>query len=406
MKRIRLFLAIVIKMLILHKQRTILSVLGILCGIAMLVSVNNISRSTMKNTRELLENFGSELIVVEPAKIRVVGKDTTNYAPALKLNFNDAEIMENNLIHAKHIVPVVNMPSSAIYRGKSTQTTITAASKDIFQMRKLTLLEGRLFRGAEMEIGERKCILGYSVYKALFDGESAFGKNIVIQNVFFEVIGVFNQKGKDIAGIDMDNNIYVPINTFKNRIANVEAISAILVEADAPKYIESLKKSILTLLKENHRRAALMKEESFNIYSLREIAKTKTESINLVSVLSKMASFVTFSIGGLGIFAVMLLSAFERQKEIGIRMAVGAKGKDILYQFLGEAFIIAAIGTLLGLIVGVIIFLSFILFSSLPFTFNLFALIATTIIGLLLGIIAGIYPAIVASKHHPLKSLK
>ena len=119
-----------------------------------------------------------------------------------------------------------------------------------------------------------------------------------------------------------------------------------------------------------------------------------------------MASFVTFSIGGLGIFAVMLLSAFERQKEIGIRMAVGAKGKDILYQFLGEAFIIAVIGTLLGLVVGVIIFLSFILFSSLPFTFNLFALIATTIIGLLLGIIAGIYPAIVASKHHPLKSLK
>ena len=406
MKRIKLFLEIVIKMLILNKQRTILSVLGILCGIAMLVSVSNIARSTMKNTRELLENFGSELIVVEPAKIRVVSKGKTNYVPALKLNFKDTEIMENNLIHAKHIVPVVTMPSSAIYLGKSTGTTITAASKDLFSMRKLNLLEGRLFTNQEAEVGERKCILGYSVYKALFDEEKAFGQNITINNVFFEVVGVFKEKGKDVAGIDMDNNVYVPINTFKTRIANVEAISAILVEAVEPKYIESLKKSISTLLNENHKRAAVMKEESFNIFSLREIAKTKTESIHLVSILSKMASFITFSIGGLGIFAVMLLSAFERQKEIGIRMAVGAKGRDILMQFLGEAFIIAVIGTLLGLIVGIIIFLSFIFFSKLPFAFSFFSFILTAIIGLSLGIVAGIYPAIVASKHHPLKSLK
>jgi len=186
MKRIRLFLEIVIKMLILNKQRTILSVLGILCGIAMLVSVNNIARSTMKNTRELLENFGSELIVVEPAKVRVVSKGRTDYVPALKLNFKDTEIMEDNLIHAKHIVPVVTMPSSAIYLGKSTRTTITAASKDLFSMRKLNLLDGRLFTRQEVEVGERKCILGYSVYKALFDEEKAFGQNIMINNVFLK----------------------------------------------------------------------------------------------------------------------------------------------------------------------------------------------------------------------------
>ena len=397
MKRIKLFLEIVVKMLVLNKQRTILSVLGILCGIAMLVSVNNIASSTMKNTRELLENFGSELIVAEPAKVRVVSKGRTDYIPALKLNFKDAEIMENNLIHAKRIVPVVNMPSKAAYLGKSTKTTVTAALEDLFSIRKLSLLDGRLFNKEELEVGERKCILGYSVYKALFDGKKAFGKNIMMEDVFFEVVGVFEEKGKDIAGIDMDNNVYVPINTFKTRISNVETISAVLVEAVDPKYIESLKKSILALLKKNHKKAALMKEESFNVFSLREIAKTKTES---------MASFITFSIGGLGIFAVMLLSAFERQKEIGIRMAVGAKGRDILMQFLGEAFVIAIIGTLSGLIVGIIIFLSFIFFSKLPFAFNFFSFILTAVIGLSLGILAGIYPAIVASKHHPLKSLK
>jgi putative ABC transport system permease protein len=406
MKRIKLFLEIVVKMLVLNKQRTILSVLGILCGIAMLVSVNNIASSTMKNTRELLENFGSELIVAEPAKVRVVSKGRTDYIPALKLNFKDAEIMENNLIHAKRIVPVVNMPSKAAYLGKSTKTTVTAALEDLFSIRKLSLLDGRLFNKEELEVGERKCILGYSVYKALFDGKKAFGKNIMMEDVFFEVVGVFEEKGKDIAGIDMDNNVYVPINTFKTRISNVETISAVLVEAVDPKYIESLKKSILALLKKNHKKAALMKEESFNVFSLREIAKTKTESIHLVSILSKMASFITFSIGGLGIFAVMLLSAFERQKEIGIRMAGGAKGRDILMQFLGEAFVIAIIGTLSGLIVGIIIFLSFIFFSKLPFAFNFFSFILTAVIGLSLGILAGIYPAIVASKHHPLKSLK
>jgi putative ABC transport system permease protein len=405
MKKIKLFVELVIKMLLVHKQRTILSILGILFGIAMLVSVNNISRSTMKNTKELLENFGSELIVVEPAKVRVVGKGQTNYVPTLKLNFKDVELMKKNLIYAKHIVPVVNMGSSAIYMGKSTNTTITAATKDIFGMRKLNLLEGRIFTDREAEVGDRKCILGYSVYKALFENERAYGQNIMMQNVFFEVIGVFKEKGKDIAGIDMDNNIYVPINTFKSRIANVEAISAILVEADDSRYIENIKKSITTLLKENHKRVAL-KEEAFNVFSLREIAKTKTEGLNLVSILSKFASVVTFSIGGLGIFAVMLLSAFERQKEIGIRMAVGATKRDILYQFLGEALFVALIGTILGLIIGIIVFLIFIIFSSLPFTFSILSLIYTTLIGFILGLSAGIYPAIVASTHPPLKSLR
>lgn len=405
MKKFRLFLEIVIKMLLVHKQRTILSILGILFGIALLVSVNNISRSTMKNTKDLLEEFGSELIVVEPAKMRVVSKGKTDYIPTLKLNFKDVELMEKNLMHAKHIVPVVNMGASAIYMGKATGTTITAATRDIFDMRKLSLSEGRLFSDEESEVGERKCILGYSVYKALFEDKKAYGQNIMIQNVLFEVIGVFKEKGKDIAGIDMDNNIYVPINTFKSRIASVEAVSAILVEAMDSRYIENIKKSIATLLMENHKRVAL-KEEAFNIFSLREIAKTKTEGLNLVSILSKMASLVTFSIGGLGIFAVMLLSAYERQKEIGIRMAVGATKRDVLWQFLGEALFIALIGTILGLSIGIIIFLCFILFSSLPFTFSFLSLIYTTLIGFILGLSAGIYPAIIASSNPPLKSLK
>ena len=405
MKKFRLFLEIVIKMLLVHKQRTILSILGILFGIALLVSVNNISRSTMKNTKDLLEKFGSELIVVEPAKMRVVSKGKTDYIPTLKLNFKDVELMEKNLMHAKHIVPVVNMGASAIYMGKATGTTITAATRDIFDMRKLSLSEGRLFSDEESEVGERKCILGYSVYKALFEDKKAYGQNIMIQNVLFEVIGVFKEKGKDIAGIDMDNNIYVPINTFKSRIASVEAVSAILVEAMDSRYIENIKKSIATLLMENHKRVAL-KEEAFNIFSLREIAKTKTEGLNLVSILSKMASLVTFSIGGLGIFAVMLLSAYERQKEIGIRMAVGATKRDVLWQFLGEALFIALIGTILGLSIGIIIFFCFILFSSLPFTFSFLSLIYTTLIGFILGLSAGIYPAIIASSNPPLKSLK
>ena len=405
MKKFRLFLEIVIKMLLVHKQRTILSILGILFGIALLVSVNNISRSTMKNTKDLLEEFGSELIVVEPAKMRVVSKGKTDYIPTLKLNFKDVELMEKNLMHAKHIVPVVNMGAAAIYMGKATGTTITAATKDIFDMRKLSLSEGRLFSDEESEVGERKCILGYSVYKALFEDKKAYGQNIMIQNVLFEVIGVFKEKGKDIAGIDMDNNIYVPINTFKSRIASVEAVSAILVEAMDSRYIENIKKSIATLLMENHKRVAL-KEEAFNIFSLREIAKTKTEGLNLVSILSKMASLVTFSIGGLGIFAVMLLSAYERQKEIGIRMAVGATKRDVLWQFLGEALFIALIGTILGLSIGIIIFFCFILFSSLPFTFSFLSLIYTTLIGFILGLSAGIYPAIIASSNPPLKSLK
>ncbi|MDY6821803.1 MAG: FtsX-like permease family protein, partial [Deferribacterota bacterium] len=274
-----------------------------------------------------------------------------------------------------------------------------------FDMRKLSLKDGRLFTKKEAEVGSRKCILGNSVYEALFGNERAYGKNILISNVYFEVIGVLNEKGKDLADVDLDNAIYIPINTFKSRLADIESISAILVEANNPDDINGIKKSMVTLLKQNHKKAVL-KEEAFNIFSLREVARAKTESINLVSLLSKMASVITFSIGGLGIFAIMLLSAYERQREIGIRMAVGATKRDILIQFLGEAIFIAFFGTLLGLILGIIVYVVFILLSSLPFTFDFLSIIYTTFISFILGVVAGIYPAIVAASSLPLKSLR
>ena len=345
MKKVRIFLRSIFQMLLVHKHRTLLSIMGVLFGIASLVAVGHISNATMKNTRNILDKLGPDLIVVEPEKVRVTGYGKNEYVQSQKLHLSDAETMKNSLTSDQEVVPVINMMTDTKYKQISANVLITAASVDIRDLRNLDLEDGRFYTETEDNIGARKCVVGYNVWRTLFVDEKAFGKNLMIQNVPCEVIGVLSPKGKDLAGSDLDNIIYTPLTTLKSHFTNADSISGILLKAEAGADMTKLKKSIALILRDNHKITS-MKKDDFNIYFFKDVAKAKTEGINLVSLLSKMAATITFLIGGLRIFAVMLLSVVEREKEIGIRMAVGAKRIDVLIQFLGEAIFISIIGGL------------------------------------------------------------
>jgi len=399
------FLKSVFQFLKTYKKRTILSMLGVLFGIFSLVAVGNISSAMNQKVKETLDKFGPNLLIIRAGEVHVTGRGVRQFSTAQTLKLRDAIAIKQFIKVIKEIVPIVEINYPLRYKQQITTMKIVGATSNIAQVRNLKLLEGHFYGSKEEKYLSKKVVLGYEAWKTLFEDKNAFGKTILIRRVPCQVIGVLAEKGTDLAGDNLDQVVYLPLKTVLRRLLNQDYISALYLQAKEGINLENLKEEIRKLLRKQHG-LTTMEKDDFSIYSLEDIAKTKQKGLDLVSVLSKMAAIISFTVGGLGIFAVMLLSVTERQREIGIRRAVGAKRIHILWQFLGEAVFISFLGGMGGIGLGSIIALIVSLVANLPIIFNVIYLILAMGISLALGIMAGSYPAFLAASSPPLKALR
>lgn len=391
--------------LTLHKKRTILSLLGILFGILALVAVGNISLAMKKKVEIELDKFGPNLMVIRAGIVRVHGRSQRQFSSAQTLKMGDVTAIRQSILGIDLALPLSEKDFPIKYRQNRITGKLVGAGPEIFELRSLELLEGQFYSDRDEEVAPRKIVLGYKIWETLFYGESALGKTILIRRVPCRIIGILKKKGVDLAGEDQDNVIYIPLNTMMKRFLNVDYFSTILTKAKEKGRITSIKEEMERLLRKRHG-IGPGKRDDFTVYSLSEMTKKKEESLKLVSLLSKMAATISFSIGGLGIFAMMLLSVSERKREIGIRRAVGAKRKDILFQFLGESLFISFFGGAGGLMVGIVISLVIIILSGLPLVMNPIHLVLAFFISISLGIMSGLYPAYLATSIEPLEVLR
>ena len=399
------FLKSVFQFLKTYKKRTILSMLGVLFGIFSLVAVGNISSAMNQKVKETLDKFGPNLLIIRAGEVHVTGRGVRQFSTAQTLKLRDAIAIKQFIKGIKEIVPIVEINYPLRYKQQITTMKIVGATSNIAKVRNLRLLEGHFYGLKEEKYLSKKVVLGYEAWKTLFEDKNAFGKTILIRRVPCQVIGVLAEKGTDLAGDNLDQVVYLPLKTVLRRLLNQDYISALYLQAKEGINLDALKEEIKKLLRKQHGLTSMEKDD-FSIYSLEDIAKTKQKGLDLVSVLSKMAAIISFTVGGLGIFAVMLLSVTERQREIGIRRAVGAKRIHILWQFLGEAVFISLLGGMGGIGLGLIIALIVSLVANLPIIFNVIYLILAMGISLALGIMAGSYPAFLAASSPPLKALR
>ncbi len=399
------FLKSVFQFLKTYKKRTILSMLGVLFGIFSLVAVGNISSAMNQKVKETLDKFGPNLLIIRAGEVHITGRGVRQFGTAQTLKLRDAIAIKQFIKGIKEIVPIVEINYPLRYKQQITTMKIVGATSNIAQVRNLKLLEGYFYGSKEEKYLSKKVVLGYEAWKTLFEDKNAFGKTILIRRVPCQVIGVLAEKGTDLAGDNLDQVVYLPLKTVIRRLLNQDYISALYLQAKEGINLDALKEEVKKLLRKQHG-LTTMEKDDFSIYSLEDIAKTKQKGLDLVSVLSKMAAIISFTVGGLGIFAVMLLSVTERQREIGIRRAVGAKRIHILWQFLGEAVFISFLGGMGGIGLGSIIALIVSLVANLPIIFNVIYLILAMGISLALGIMAGSYPAFLAACSPPLKALK
>lgn len=401
--KISFYLRIALQNLVVHKARMILALLGILFAVMSLVAFGNISSGMKKKIEAEIGKFGKNLVIVRAGLVFTAGRSARQFSESKTLKIRDAQLIKESLPGVAEVVPYFDMSYAARYKENTLTVTVTGVPDKIFDIRGIDLSLGRFFSVEDEEKAEKKAVIGFKVYENFFSAEDPIGKNIMIFRVPTEVVGVMQEKGTDFAGQDQDLQVYVPLNSFMRRYSNVDYIKGIYVQAQDGYPLADLKMALRDFLRKVHNTKPEQKDD-FSIFTMEDILRTQEEGIRLVSVLTIIASTVSFLIGGLGIFAIMLLSISERKMEIGIRRVVGSKKRDIIVQFIAESVIVSLIGGIGGIIAGFMITILVDLIGGFPIVVSMNIPLAF-FISILIGVLAGIYPAIQGTKYEPVQAL-
>lgn len=401
--KISFYLRIALQNLVVHKARMTLALLGIMFAVMSLVAFGNISSGMKKKIELEIGKFGKNLLIVRAGVVFTAGRSARQFSESRTLKLKDAQAIRESVPGISEVVPYFDVSYPARYKDNSLNVTVTGVSNKIFDIRNIDLAAGRFFTVAEDEKAEKKAVIGYKVYENFFLAEDPIGKNVLIFRVPTEVTGVMQEKGTDFAGQDQDLQVYVPLNAFMRRYSNVDYIKGIYVQVQDGFSLTGMKYALRSFIRKIHNTRPEQKDD-FTIFTMEDILRTQEEGIRLVSVLTVIASTVSFLIGGLGIFAIMLLSISERKMEIGIRRVVGSRKRDIIIQFLSESVIVALVGGIGGIIAGFIITVIVDLVGGFPIVVSMNTPLAL-FISMIVGVVAGIYPAMEGTKYEPVAAL-
>lgn len=401
---IKFYLRIALQNLVVHKGRMILALLGILFAVMSLVAFGNISNGMKKKIENEISKFGKNLVIVRAGLVFVTGRGTRQFAEAQTLKLRDVDRIKESLPGIVEAVPFFDRTYPARYGEKSLTVSIVGTTDAVFKIRNIDLLMGTYFTKEEDFKADKKAVVGYKVFDNLLQRENPIGKYILVYRVPTEIIGVMDEKGTDFTGQDQDLQVYIPLNTFMRRYSNVDYIKGIYLQVQDGVSLTEMKTTLRNFIRKIHNMKPEQKDD-FSIFTMEDIVRTQEEGIRLVSILTIIASIVSFLIGGLGIFAIMLLSISERKLEIGIRRVVGSKKRDIILQFLTESVIVALVGGVFGVVVGFIITVIVNYFGEFPFALYLGNIAISLLISTLVGILAGIYPAMQGTKYEPISVL-
>lgn len=400
---ISFYLRIAFQNLVVHKARMTLALLGILFAVMSLVAFGNISNGMKQKIEAEIGKFGKNLVIVRAGLVFAAGRSTRQFSESKTLKLKDAQLIKESLPGVVEVVPYFDMSYPARYKDSSLTVSISGITNKVFDIRNIDLVTGRYFTEEEDAKAEKRAVIGYKVFENFFPNEDPIGKNILVFRVPTEIVGVMQEKGTDFAGQDQDLQVYVPLNAFMRRYSNVDYIKGMYVQVEDGYSLTGMKTTLRGFIRKIHNAKPEQKDD-FSIFTMEDILRTQEEGIRLVSVLTVIASTVSFLIGGLGIFAIMLLSISERKMEIGIRRVVGSKKRDIIIQFLSESVIVALVGGVGGIVAGFLITIIVDIIGGFPIVFSMNIPLAL-IISMVIGVLAGIYPAMEGTKYEPVKAL-
>ena len=388
-----------------NKLRGFLTMLGIIIGVASVITMLAIGQGSKRSIQAQISEMGSNMIMIHPgADVRGGVRQDASAMETLKLEDYQNIVDETRYISA--VSPSVNSSGQAIYGANNAPTTVYGISPDYLEIRRYKVGDGEMFTEQDIQTAAKVCVVGKTVVDNLFTGgESPVGKVIRFQKLPFRIVGVLESKGYNSMGMDQDDLILAPYTTIQKKVLAITHLQGITCSALKEEYTDQAIDEITEILRRNHK----LKEsddDDFTIRSQQELSTMLTSTTDMMPVLLAAVAGISLLVGGIGIMNIMYVSVTERTREIGLRMSIGAKGIDILAQFLIESILISVTGGLIGVVLGVGAALVVNMAAHFPIYIQPWSVMLSFAVCTVTGVFFGWYPAKKAAQLDPIEAIR
>lgn len=388
-----------------NKLRGFLTMLGIIIGVASVITMLAIGQGSKRSIQAQISEMGSNMIMIHPgADVRGGVRQDASAMETMKLQDYEDIVDETRFVSA--VSPSVNSSGQAIYGANNAPTTVYGISPDYLEIRRYKVEDGDMFTEQDIQTAAKVCVVGKTVVDNLFpDGSNPVGKVIRFQKLPFRIVGVLESKGYNSMGMDQDDLILAPYTTIQKKVLAITHLQGITCSALKEEYTDQAIDEISEILRRNHK----LKEsddDDFTIRSQQELSTMLTSTTDMMTVLLAAVAGISLLVGGIGIMNIMYVSVTERTREIGLRMSIGAKGIDILAQFLIESILISVTGGLIGVVFGVGAALVVNGVAHFPIYIQPWSVILSFAVCTVTGVFFGWYPAKKAAQLDPIEAIR
>lgn len=404
-------LKIALRAIAANKMRSFLTALGIIIGIAAVITMLAIGQGSKASIKANIAEMGSNMIMISPgADMRGGVRQDASSMETLKQA--DYQSIKEDCNYISAISPTVNSSGQWIYGNNNTQSSIYGVNQDYLSIRQLKVADGEMFTDTDIKAAAKVCILGQTVVDYLFpDGSDPIGKGVRFNSIPFRVVGVLQKKGYNSMGMDQDDLVLAPYTTVMKRILAQTYLGGIVCSAITEEASQPAQDQISEILRRNHKlkdatETTEADEDDFNIRSQEEISSMMNSTMSTITILLGSVAGISLLVGGIGIMNIMYVSVTERTREIGLRMSVGARGIDILNQFLIEAILLSVTGGIIGVILGVSLSLSLNAFLHIATQIEPWSIIMSFAVCTFTGVFFGWYPAKKAARLDPIEAIR
>ena len=384
--------------------RTILTMLGIIIGVGAVIAMVGIGNGAKAQVESRIAALGQNVLMVYAGDMRRGGV-SSGFGGVSTLTVEDAQAIEKEVSGVAAISPEIRTYGQFAVGNQNWNSSLLGEGVDYLQIRSWELTDGEFFTEADVRAAAKVCVIGRTTLEKLFGSEDPVGKTIRTKNVPLKILGVLKARGFSIFGSDQDDTVIVPYTTVMKKLAGVTSLRSINIQAQSAELLPKVQEGVTILLRQRHR-IQQGREDDFTVRNQQELSETANATTEVMTALLAAIASVSLLVGGIGIMNIMLVSVTERTREIGIRMAVGARGRDILTQFLIEAVTLSSIGGLLGIGLGIGGAKLLTIVKGWPTLISPDSVVMAFVFSAAVGIFFGFYPARKASHLDPIDALR
>jgi putative ABC transport system permease protein len=397
-------LRIALRALARNKLRAFLTMLGIIIGVGAVIAMVAIGEGAKATIREQIAGLGTNILVIMPGSSNQGGV-RVGYGSVNTLVEGDARAIINEIRAVAYATPILRRPEQLVAGNLNWGTLAQGIAPEYQHIRDWQVAEGRFLHDGDVESAAKVVVLGETVARNLFGNDDPLDAVVRIRNIPFRVVGVLAPKGQSGQGTDQDDMVMVPYTTMQKRLMRVTWLQSIVVKAVSAERVQEAQDQISALLRQRHR-IGPERDDDFNVRDLSDIAEAATTTARVMSILLGSVASISLLVGGIGIMNIMLVSVTERTREIGIRMAVGARSRDIMLQFLVEAVVMAATGGVIGILLGIGSSEVLKNWAQWPTLIDPMIVVIAFVFSGAVGVFFGFYPAKKAANLDPIDALR